>query len=376
LTTRASAPAVVWYHRRGAKFRRAKTAMTTRRIESARTLPSSDYVDPAEVDRENDCVFGRTWQLVGRTDQVPDEGSWFTTTVGNEPVIVCRDKGGTLRALSAVCRHRAGPVAAGSGRQKVFVCGYHGWTYGLDGSLKGTPELDGVRNFRRAEFCLPSYRVETIGPLVFVNLSGTAPAIGEVFGEIVPLLESAFATGCALAFRRDWEIACNWKVYVDNYLEGYHIPIVHPGLFREIDYAQYRTVTSRWSSEQIAPVRRPDRIRVTDEARDARYFWIYPNLMVNVYADNLSTNLVLPLGHDRTLTVFEWYFPRPDDAGTRARVDETVAFSDEIQLEDIAICEAVQRGLRAPSYESGRYSVARENGVFHFHKLYREAMER
>jgi choline monooxygenase len=350
--------------------------MPTRRIESARTLPASDYTDPAEVERENESIFARSWQLVGRVDQVPDEGSYFTTTVGAEPIIVCRDKEGALRALSAVCRHRAGPVATGSGRRKVFVCGYHGWTYGLDGSLKGTPEFDGVRNFDRAKFCLPSYRVATIGPLVFVDLSGRAPAIEKVFGEIVPLVERAFAGGSAFAFRRDWELACNWKVYVDNYLEGYHIPIVHPGLFREIDYANYRTETSRWWSEQIAPVKKPDRIRVTDEMRDARYFWVWPNLMLNVYADNLSTNLVVPLGHDRTLTVFEWYFPRPEDPESRKLVEETVAFSDEVQREDISICEAVQRGLRAPSYEAGRYSVRRENGVFHFHSLYREAMER
>jgi choline monooxygenase len=110
--------------------------------------------------------------------------------------------------------------------------------------------------------------------------------------------------------------------------------------------------------------------------RDARYFWVYPNLMVNIYADNLSTNLVLPLGQDRTLTIFEWFFRNPDDDATQRLIDETVAFSDEVQLEDISICEAVQRGLRAPSYEAGRYSVRRENGVFHFHQLYRNAMER
>jgi choline monooxygenase len=233
-----------------------------------------------------------------------------------------------------------------------------------------------VRNFQRSDFCLPSFRLATIGSLVFVNLSGTAPPIEDVFGEITPLVVRALDGGCVPAFRRDWEINCNWKVYVDNYLEGYHIPIVHPGLFRELDYSKYRTETHDWHSEQVAPVKQPDRIRVTDEMRDARYFWVYPNLMVNIYADNLSTNLVLPLGQDRTLTIFEWFFRNPDDDATQRLIDETVAFSDEVQLEDISICEAVQRGLRAPSYEAGRYSVRRENGVFHFHQLYRNAMER
>jgi len=352
------------------------TRMSTSRIDTAHTLPASYYTDPSELDRELEGVFGCTWQLAGRTDQLAESGSYFTTTIGNEPIIVCRDATGEIRALSAVCRHRAGPVAVGSGRKRAFACGYHGWTYSLDGSLQGTPEFEGVKNFKRSDFCLPSFRVATVGALIFVNLSGRTPAFADVFGEIAPLLEKTFSTGCAFAFRRDWELACNWKVYVDNYLEGYHIPLVHPGLFREINYPKYRTETHAWYSEQIAPLKKPDRIRVTEDSPDARYFWVYPNLMINVYADNFSTNLVLPLGHDRTLTIFEWYFPNPDDPATRKLVADTVSFSDEVQREDIAICEAVQRGLRALSYESGRYSVRRENGVFHFHELYRKVMER
>jgi choline monooxygenase len=350
--------------------------MSTRRLETASTIPSSYYTDPSEFERENDAIFHRTWQLVGRTDQIPEAGSYFTTTVGNEPIIVCRDANETIRAMSAVCRHRAGPVARESGSRRAFVCGYHGWTYSLDGTLQSAPEFAGVKNFSRQDFCLPNFRVATVGPLIFVNLGSASPAFEEVLGEIVPLLQRTFESGCRPAFRRDWEVACNWKVYVDNYLEGYHIPLVHPGLFREVDYAKYRTETSAWHSEQIAPLKKPDRIRVTPDARDARYFWVFPNLMLNVYADNFSTNLILPLGHDRTLTIFEWYFVNPEDPGVKTVVEETVAFSDEIQREDIEICEAVQKGLRASSYESGRYSVSRENGVFHFHRLYREAMER
>jgi choline monooxygenase len=170
-----------------------------------------------------------------------------------------------------------------------------------------------------------------------------------------------------LAARKEWFLDCNWKVYVDNYLEGYHIPIVHPGLFREIDYPSYRTETRRNYSIQHAPLKKPQRIAAGDEAE---YFWVYPNLMLNVYPDNFSTNLIVPIGHERTLTVFEWFFR---DA-PQTTVDQTVAFSDEIQIEDIEICEAVQRGLRSSTYSSGRYSPARENGVHHFHALYAESM--
>lgn len=340
-------------------------------LARAETLPSSYYVDTGTLEREQREVFGRSWQLVGRTEQLARSGSYFTAAVAGEPLLVVRGKDDTVRALSNVCRHRAGPVACGEGQRPAFVCGYHGWSYALDGRLLGTPEFDGVECFERGAVRLPEYRVETLGSLVFVNLDAAAPPLREVYGEIAPLLESAPRDGFRLAARKDWFLDCNWKVYVDNYLEGYHIPIVHPSLHRELDYANYRTETKSWFSQQHAPVKRPERIRISDEEPEARYYWIYPNLMVNVYADNFSTNLILPRGPRRTLTVFEWFFRDPD---RRDDVEATISFSDEVQLEDIAICEAVQRGLESPGYDRGRYSVARENGVHHFHGLYWEAM--
>ncbi len=193
-------------------------------------------------------------------------------------------------------------------------------------------------------------------------------------GELLGDMPAHDYSGFRLAQRKTWELDCNWKVYVDNYLEGYHIPIVHPGLFRELDYAKYRTETKRSYSIQIAPTRTPERIRTSGGDDQVRYFWIFPNLMLNVYPDNFSTNLIVPLGPGRTATLFDWYFKDPDAA--RAQIDETVAFSDEIQIEDIDICEAVQRGLRSATYDTGRYSPRRENGVHHFHCLYQEVMRK
>jgi choline monooxygenase len=119
-------------------------------------------------------------------------------------------------------------------------------------------------------------------------------------------------------------------------------------------------------------LKRPQRIRTSDGGAEAEFFWIFPNLMLNVYPDNFSTNLIVPVGHDRTMTIFEWYFRDPD--ASKKEIEETIAFSDEIQLEDIGICEAVQRGLRSSTYSAGRYSPVRENGVHHFHGLYAAAM--
>ena len=340
------------------------------RLARASTLPSRYYVDPAVLAAEERSVFAKTWQLAGRAEQVREPGSYFTANVGGEPLLIVRGADGELRAMSNVCRHRAGPVAKGEGKRPVLQCGYHGWTYGLDGRLLKTPEMQGIDCFDQREMALPEFRAGVWNELVFVNLHPSAPPLREFLGDLGDKLERRSYAGYRLAARKEWFLDCNWKVYVDNYLEGYHIPIVHPGLFREIDYPSYRTETRRNYSIQHAPLKKPERIRVESKDDEAEYFWVYPNLMINVYPDNFSTNLIIPVGQERTLTLFEWYFADP---GAPA-VKETVAFSDEIQIEDIEICEAVQRGLRSSTYTSGRYSPVRENGVHHFHQLYAESM--
>ena len=344
--------------------------MIDTRLEHASTLPSRLYLDADVLADENRTIFARTWQLAGRAEQVRDAGQFFTTTIGEEPVLVVRGADGVLRAMSNVCRHRAGPVAHGEGKRPVLQCGYHGWTYSLDGRLARTPEFDGVQNFDRANCALPQFRVDIWNELVFVNLDPTSESLTDFLGDLISDMPRHDYSGFQLAKRKTWELDCNWKVYVDNYLEGYHIPIVHPGLFRELDYANYRTETKRRYSIQFAPTRRPERIRTANGDDQVRYFWIFPNLMLNVYPDNFSTNLIVPLGHGRTATVFDWYFKDPE--ASKTQLDETVVFSDEIQLEDIDICEAVQRGLRSSTYDSGRFSPQRENGVHHFHLLYEE----
>ena len=340
------------------------------RLEHASTIPSRYYIDAAILGDENRSIFARTWQLAGRAEQVAEPGQFFTTIVADEPLLIVRGNDGVVRAMSNVCRHRAGPVAKGEGKRPVLQCGYHGWTYSLEGRLLKTPEFDGVIGFERESCALPQFRIESWLGLLFVNLDANAPSLAEVVGELFDEMNARDAGAFRFVARKDWELDCNWKVYVDNYLEGYHIPIVHPSLFRELDYPKYWTETKRHYSIQHAPVKGPERLRSDD---DVRYFWIFPNLMLNVYADNFSTNLIVPIGHGRTRTIFEWYFRDPENS--QKAIGETISFSDEIQLEDIGICEAVQRGLRSSTYESGRYSPQRENGVHHFHGLYSSFMQ-
>src|SRR3954465_15384029 len=222
------------------------------RIECAHTLASRFYTDPAILEIEKGRIFRRTWQLVGTLGHVcgeekgirrtiSDPETFFTAEVAGEPIVVVRDKHGELRAFSNVCRHRAGPIAQGSGCKNVLRCGYHGWTYTLDGRLIGTPDVDGVEFFDRGTMGMVPLRLETWEQFIFVNFDAAAEPLAAFLGEIPNQARGFPFAGLQRAERRDYLIECNWKVYVDNYLEGYHIPIAQPGLMREIDYAQYRT---------------------------------------------------------------------------------------------------------------------------------------
>jgi choline monooxygenase len=353
-------------------------------LARASTLPSRLYLEPDVLEQEKERVFGRTWQLVARMDDLARPGDFVPATILDEPLVITHGTDGQLRGFYNVCRHRAGQVALSKGNRKSLQCRYHGWTYGLDGSLRACPEMEATEDFRKEDFGLVPIRVERWGPFVFANLDPAAPALLEVMGAIpAEVAASGYDVDhMRLVERREYVVECNWKVYVDNYLEGYHLPIAHPALFRELDYDSYRVETFRYYSKQHAPIRdlKPgeelgrDRryIRTPDGEGDALYYWLFPNTMFNIYQDNMSSNVILPLGPHRTLTVFEWFFAEPGSGSGWESMQQTIAFSDEIQQEDIVICEQVQRGLRSRAYDSGRFSAKRENGVHHFQQLVRE----
>jgi choline monooxygenase len=350
----------------------------TARLEEATTLPARWYTDPGFLQMEKDKIFWATWQPVGYASSVAEPGQYFSCDIVGEPVVIVRGKDNIVRAFANVCRHRAAALVSEPGCANVLKCPYHGWTYQLDGKLLGAPEIEGIEDWDRSQVRLPAYQVAVWGPFVFVNVDCGAPPLDEVLGTIP---DDAARIGCPIgnlkfSCRRDYLIDCNWKVYVDNYLEGYHLPAAHPGLFRELDYSQYRVDTFRWYSSQYAPIRPPKEGEQRQYGEQyagnrALYFWIFPNFMLNIYPDNLSSNIIVPVGHNKTLTIFEWF-----TYGSDPVKESTIQFSDEIQQEDIAICEAVQKGLQSRTYRLGRLAPKRENGVHHFHLLMDEMLKR
>ena len=344
------------------------------RLDEASTIPAPWYFDARIAELERASVFSATWQVVGRVDQVREIGQFFTTELAGEPLVVVRGEDGFLRAFFNVCRHHAAAVVPephGCARQ--FRCPYHGWTYGIDGALKGMVEFEGVCDFDRSKNGLVPIRVETWENFVFVNLDAHAPSLGSFLG-VVPDLVAPLELSKKLHFfdRRVYTLHCNWKVYVDNYLDGgYHVPHAHKGLSSVIEYTKYTIENFPRACLQSSPLSADAAseagVAATRQGR-AFYLWIYPNFMINAYEGVMDTNLVLPLAIDRCAVVFDYYFADTGGAA-EARNKESIAVSEKVQDEDMAICDSVQRGLGSRAYVAGRLSVRREAGEHLFHRL-------
>jgi choline monooxygenase len=332
--------------------------------------PTADfYVDPARVGIERE-IFARSWQLAGHVGLLQQSGDYFTARIGNEPLLFVNDNG-TLRGFFNVCRHRAGPIAYGCGSAKRLVCRYHGWAYDLSGQLLRATEMDGVA-LDVSSIHLESVAVHQCGPLLFVALEPTVPDFENCFPGVTAHCESLGLQHMRHVTRRNYPVQSNWKVYVDNYLEGYHIPLVHPSLNREIDYRRYVTELRARHVLQYAPVRETGatHYRSTSGDGQAWYYWLFPNVMLNIYENQLQTNIVVPTGADSCAVQFDWYSPEPvPDPNTDARWNELAAFSEEIQAEDAGICGAVQINIGSRAYRPGPYSLSRESGVRLFHDL-------
>jgi len=215
---------------------------------------------------------------------------------------------------------------------------------------------------------------------VFVNLDPDAEPLRESLSELTRQVDRFPVAGMKRFARRTYKMKCNWKTYVDNYLEGYHLPSVHPGLNRELDFKAYAVEPYANFVRQFSPIRgaqagdaTPRRYQDAGEGLTTDYFWIFPNWMLNCYPDNVSLNIVLPLGPERSMAIFEWYLPEKEHGSAAAKA--SVEFSDQIQVEDVGICEVVQKNLRSRSYSRGRFSVTQERGVHAFHRMYAEWME-
>ena len=337
-------------------------------IRRARTLPSAFYRDPAVFERVRERVFARSWQLVDGAERASAPGSVlpFSFVEGclDEPLLLTRDGAGALHGLSNVCTHRGNLLCTKPEAAQSLRCRYHGRRFALDGRFLSMPEFVRVRDFPSPADDLPRIPLAHFGPLVFAALHPAFP-----FDELIAPVRERMSFLALERMAPDpsgsrvYEVAANWALYCDNYLEGFHVPFVHPDLAKTIDYGSYRTELFAWSSVQIAEAAAPaDAFPGSSIA--AYYFFLFPNLMLNFYPWGLSINVVVPAAVDRTRIVYRSWVVDPSRRGSGAG-----GALDRVEIEDEQIVEQVQRGVRSRLYDRGRYSPSREAGVHHFHRL-------
>jgi choline monooxygenase len=341
------------------------------------------YTDPTLQDAEQELIFERTWQLAGHVSQLPRPGSYITAAAGSQPVLVVRDESGALRAYLNVCRHRGSRLLSGSGQCKAAIrCRYHGWTYKMDGSLIGVPEgLAFGEKLDKTSLSLMPVRVEEMCGLVFVNLDNDAAPLAELVGDLPRRLAPYRIETLASFAPAGGTQPANWKVVADNYIEGYHIPIAHPGLMRMLDYKHYDVEVNEHYLWFEAPLRdKPSSNRLerlyaqlvtpvpglSPQDRTVwRYVYIYPNTTIDLYPDQVGTWQLLPNGVAGTRDVWASY--RPEGANPRTRLVQWAnqRLNTLVLDEDIDLVDNVQQGLMTRGYRCGPLS-AREAGVAWF----------
>lgn len=351
-------------------------------VSHASTIPSRFYGDPGVFEEAKDKIFARSWQFVTWIDQVKVPGAVFPFTLLegclDEPLLFTRDRNDALHCLSNVCTHRGNLVCEGSGTVNSLRCRYHGRRFGLGGKFEFMPEFDGVEGFPCAADDLPEIGWDQWSQFLFCRLESGGIDLGTMMAEVdrrcgfLPTHEFRHTPERG----RDYLVKGNWALYVDNYLEGFHIPYIHADLNATLDYSQYRTELFEGGNLQLGvagddeycfdlPVGHPDE----GQRVGAYYFWLFPNLMLNFYPWGLSVNVVRPVAPDVTKVSFIPFVWKEELLGQGAG-----GALDRVEREDEAVVELVQKGVRSRFYDRGRYSPEREKGVHQFHRMIAEAM--
>jgi phenylpropionate dioxygenase-like ring-hydroxylating dioxygenase large terminal subunit len=351
-------------------------------IAEATTLPASFYRDRKHFYEVTDQILSTSWQFIG------DKGLFaksmntlpliFYENVINEPLLLTKDHD-VIGCLSNVCTHRGNLLIDKSGNHKKLICGYHGRRFNLDGSFEHMPEFEEAKDFPRDCDSLAKIETKTWEQFIFINLSTTfsfdsiAAALEERVG-FLPI--SSFTKSEERS--RDYTVNAHWALYCDNYLEGFHIPFVHPDLNQAVEYNTYETILYDYCNLQVGyakddteafdlPVGHPD----FGKKVAAYYYWIFPNLMLNFYPWGLSVNIVKPLDHQTTKVSFISYIYDESKIGSSAG-----ALLDKVEMEDEAVVQGVQNGIQSRFYSTGRFSPTKEKGVHHFHRLITKILEK
>jgi carnitine monooxygenase subunit len=351
-------------------------------IHEVKTLPYDLYTNPVVLKVEQEKIFSRSWQFVGHVSQVSKPGQFLTCKVAGEPIIVVRGDDGELRAFYNICPHRATILEKSEeGRKKILQCGYHGWTFNLDGQLNKAPNFKKVNGFCAADNCLRKVRVETQSSLVFVNLDEDAPSLSSTyhaFFEDFNFERFPFLNELKKNHVRTRVIKCNWKGFIDNFLECDHCPVAHPGFTATLDLSKYQIINGPFCNIQGSSIREKKHKKTIDldlntaEVQEGRFYWLWPNTMVTVYPGpgNMSTIQMIPIDHETTLGIYTFYLKNEEPTEEQKILME---FAEQVRIEDVELVEMQQIGFRSKAFRYGKYSPT-EHGVYHFHEMIRQAL--
>ena len=344
-------------------------------IRQSATLPADFYRNPAWFEKSKEAIFASSWQYISDANIVREKGEAYPFTLLpnmlNEPLVLVQGKDDKTRCLSNVCTHRGKIIVEKPSKKPLLSCGYHGRCFRLDGTFKSMPEFKEVVNFPTKADDLAQIPLKKWAGLNFISLH---PKVD--FEEMIrPMQERiGWMPLDTMTFReegtKDYPVAANWALYCDNYLEGFHVPFVHPALNEALDFQNYDYETFPYCNLQIGiagegephfdlPKISPDYGRKVY----AYYFWLFPNLMFNFYPWGLSLNVVTPINHQKTVVSFRTY------QFENQELSRTVYNMDRTEMEDEEVVESVQLGVQSRFYHSGRFSPSMEKAVHHFHTL-------
>lgn len=352
-------------------------------IRKAETLSAEFYFSPEYFELSKEKIFAVTWQFAGETENVKVPGQIFPHILLegflDEPILLVRDKDDLFYCISNVCTHRGNLVVEGPCVKNNLRCRYHGRKFKLNGKFESMPEFKDAENFPTEKDNLPEIPFGLWNKFVFASINPSAK-LEKVLGEMksrlsfLPLHEFKYEP----LRSRDYMVKAHWALYCENYLEGFHIPYIHPGLSSTIDYNTYSTELYHYSSLQLALAHGgEEHFQHLSSHPDygkkvaAYYYWVFPNMMFNFYPWGLSVNIVKPLAPDLTKISFITFVY---DAAKLERGAGGIL--DKVEREDEAIVEMVQKGIRSRMYRGGRYSPKRETGTHHFHRLICEFMNK
>ena len=347
--------------------------------KKASTLQAAWYRDESIYAIERAGIFRHFWQYIGPSGLTKEAGSFLTTAIDGLQLVVVRGHDGVLRGFHNICRHRGGPIAKPPqdghslhfGKTKLLTCQYHGWSYALDGNLAAASHMQEAEDFAPKDCRLPQVAVKEWYGFIFVNLDLAAAPFTDHVAGIAETVERDMKFTERFFKRFEYDVDANWKIYCDNYLEGYHVPFLHPELTDVLEFQKYTTTVFDHYSLQSSPIEGADNAYST--AGPVHYYFVTPNIMLNILPGRIQVNSVIPISVNKTRVIFDYYF---DDTSNLKKIGKDIEFSELVQAQDADMCAYIQKSMESGSYESGRIAPQQEVAVHHFQNFVRSTIKK